>query len=74
MPGHWPYKSPGPSKSLDEMENYQELVDDLFASERYPSVDGLAAGPMIQRCWTGEYSDLMELIKNQRLHFETLVW
>lgn len=47
MTSHWPYRSLGPFKSLDEMEKYQELVDDLFASKRYPPVDGLAARPMI---------------------------
>ena len=70
MTGHWPYRSPGPFKSLEEMEKYQELVDDLFASKRYPPVDGLAAGPVIQRCWTGEYSDLGALIEDQRWQFE----
>ncbi|EPS25342.1 hypothetical protein PDE_00275 [Penicillium oxalicum 114-2] len=48
----------GPFKSLEEMEKYQELVDDIFASKRYPPVNGLEARVVIQRCWTGEYSDL----------------
>lgn len=73
MTGHWPYKSPGPFKSLDEMEIYQGLVDHLFASKKYPPVDGLEAGTVIQRCWTGEYSDLEALIEDQRWRFETLV-
>lgn len=70
MTGHWPYRSPGPFESLEEMEKYQELVDDLFASKRYPPVDGLAARPVIQRCWTGEYSDLRALIEDQSWQFE----
>lgn len=41
MTGHWLYRTPGPFKSLEEMETYQEQVDDLFASKRYPPVDGL---------------------------------
>ena len=73
MTGHWPYRSPGPFKSLEEMEKYQELVDDLFASKSYPSVDGLAAGPVIQRCWTGEYSDLTALIGDQHRQLESLL-
>ncbi|CDM33969.1 Tyrosine-protein kinase, active site [Penicillium roqueforti FM164] len=70
MTGHWPYRSPGPFESLEEMEKYQELVDDLFASKRSPPVDGLAARPVIQRCWTGEYSDLRALIEDQSWQFE----
>ena len=70
MTGHWPYRSPGPLESLEEMEKYQELVDSLFASKRFPPVDGLVAGPVIQRCWTGEYSDLGALIEDQCQQFE----
>ncbi|KAL2859304.1 kinase-like domain-containing protein [Aspergillus pseudodeflectus] len=73
MTGHWPYRSPGPFKSLEEMKKYQELVDDLFASKRYPPVDGLEAGVVIQRCWTAEYSDLTALIADQSSQFETLM-
>ncbi|KAJ5550608.1 hypothetical protein N7535_001448 [Penicillium sp. DV-2018c] len=75
MTGHWPYRSPGPFRfeSLEEMEKYQELVDGLFASRRYPSVGGLEAGVVIQRCWTGEYSDSSALIADQRWQFETLM-
>lgn len=58
LTGYWLYRSLGPFKSLEEMEKYQELVDDLFASKRYPPVNGLEARVVIQRCWTGEYSDL----------------
>lgn len=73
MTGHWPYRSPGPFKSMEEMEEYQERDDGLFASKRYPPVDGLAAGPMIQRCWTGYYSNLRALIKDQRSQLKTLM-
>ncbi|GAA3266870.1 hypothetical protein GCM10020218_004300 [Dactylosporangium vinaceum] len=55
------------------MEKYQELVDDLFASKRYPPIDGLEAGVVIQRCWKGEYSDSSALIADQFSQFETLV-
>ncbi|KAJ5433511.1 uncharacterized protein N7458_012667 [Penicillium daleae] len=34
-------------KSLEEMEKYEELVEDLFASKSYPPVDGLAARSVI---------------------------
>lgn len=55
------------------MEEYQELVDGLFAAKRYPPVDGLEAGVVIQRCWTGEYSELSALIADQFWRFETLM-
>lgn len=74
MTGHWPYRSPGPFGSLEEMEKYQELVDGLFGLKRYPPVDGLAAGIVIQRCWTGVYSDMRALIEDQQGQFETLVY
>jgi serine/threonine protein kinase len=71
MTGHWPYRSPDPFKSIEEMEKYQELVDDLFASKRYPAVDGLEAGAVIQRCWVGEYPDLSALNSDQCWQFRT---
>ncbi|PTU20094.1 hypothetical protein P175DRAFT_0502242 [Aspergillus ochraceoroseus IBT 24754] len=73
MAGHWPYRPAGPFESLEEMEKYQELVDDMFASKRCPPVDGLEAGVVIQRCWAGEYSDLGALIADQCWQFETLM-
>ncbi|KAJ5941958.1 hypothetical protein N7516_002126 [Penicillium verrucosum] len=44
--------------------------DLIHLSERYLPVDGLVAGPMIQRCWTEEYSDLGELTEDQSWQFE----
>ncbi|CAG8318863.1 unnamed protein product [Penicillium nalgiovense] len=67
MTGHWPYRAPGPFKSLEEMETYQEHVDALFACRKYPLVDGLAAGLVVQQCWTGEYAGLRTLREDQRL-------
>jgi serine/threonine protein kinase len=69
MTGHWPYRSPGPFKALEEMKTYEEHVDAWFACKRYPRVNGLAAGLVIQRCWTGEYAGLRALIEDQRSQF-----
>ncbi|KAB8259939.1 kinase-like domain-containing protein [Aspergillus pseudonomiae] len=65
MTGHWPYRSPGPFKSLEEKIDYGEMVDGLFASRTYPPVDGLLGGAVIQGCWTERYSDAGALIQDQ---------
>ena len=70
MTGHWPYKSPGPFNSVEEMRNYEDLVDALFSSRKYPSVDGLIGGVVIQGCWTERYSDVGALIQDQNLSFK----
>jgi serine/threonine protein kinase len=69
MTGHWPYKSPGPFRSVAEKNDYEERVDTLFASQKYPSVDGFAGGAVIQGCWTDRYSDVASLIRDQNLSF-----
>lgn len=43
MTGHWPYKTSGAFKSMEEMMEYEEKVDKLFSSKIYPPVDGLTA-------------------------------
>ncbi|KAI2764155.1 hypothetical protein DTO012A8_9517 [Penicillium roqueforti] len=69
MTGHWPYKSPGPFRSVAENNEYEERVDALFASQQYPSVDGLAGGAVIEGCWGDRYSDMASLIRDQSLSF-----
>ncbi|KAJ5343116.1 uncharacterized protein N7506_002940 [Penicillium brevicompactum] len=67
MTGHWPYKSPGPFNSMAEKEDYDELVDTLFASQKYPPVDSIHGGTVIQGCWTERYYDVGALIRDQNL-------
>ncbi|CAG8374594.1 unnamed protein product [Penicillium salamii] len=69
MTGHLPYKSPGPFKSVAEKVDYEELVDTLFASQKYPPVDSLPGGAVIQGCWTERYDDVGALIREQSLCF-----
>lgn len=64
MTGHWPYKSPGPFNSMEEMNDYVARVDELFASKSYPSVVGLVGGAVIQGCWTDRYSDVGALVRD----------
>lgn len=54
------------------MRQYRELVDSLFGSKRHPSVDGLAAGSVVKRCWKEEYSDVRALIEDQCKQFEVI--
>lgn len=65
MTGHWPYKSPGPFNSIEEMMAYGDMVDKLFASSRFPSVDNLVGGAIIQGCWMEQYTKVEELIQDQ---------
>lgn len=70
MTGHWPYRSSSRFQSSEEMLQYGELVDGLFASKKFPPVDELPGGVVIQRCWTGEYSDMKALIEDQDSQFD----
>ncbi|KAJ6088463.1 hypothetical protein N7486_009724 [Penicillium sp. IBT 16267x] len=65
MTGHWPYKTPGPFKSVTEKSDYEQMVDDLFTSQKYPPIDGLPGGTVIQGCWTERYSDMRALIQDE---------
>lgn len=73
MTGHWPYRTASPFKSMEEIVEYEEKVEKLFSTKTYPSVDELPAGVVIQRCWTGEYSNAKELIEDQHRRFESLM-
>ncbi|KAJ5100781.1 hypothetical protein N7456_006833 [Penicillium angulare] len=64
MTGHWPYKSPGPFKSMAEKYDYEEMVDDLFSRQQYPPVDYIVCGSLIQGCWTERYNDVGALIQD----------
>lgn len=68
MTVHWPYRSPGPFNSVEEMNSYEDRVDNLFASQSFPSVVGLTGGAVIQGCWTEGYSDVGALIRDQRIY------
>lgn len=64
MTGHWPYKSSGLFKTIAEKNNYEELVDSLFASQKYPLIDNILGGTVIQGCWTARYGNVESLIRD----------
>ncbi|KAE8150252.1 kinase-like domain-containing protein [Aspergillus avenaceus] len=74
MTGHWPYKSPGPFESVAEKDDYEELVDALFASQKYPPVDDIPGGTVIYGCWTERYADVEALIRDQSLSFDRIAF
>jgi len=57
MTGHWPYKSPGPFLSVQESDEYDEKVEDLFMKREYPSVEHLVGGDVMSDCWDGKIRD-----------------
>lgn len=70
MTNHWPYRSLGPFRSVEEKAAYEAMVDDLFASGRFPSVDNLVGGSVIQGCWEERYCKMEALIHDQDLCFK----
>jgi hypothetical protein len=70
MTGHWPYKSPGPFESVEEKDNYEETVDALFLEGKFPPVDDMVGGTIIQGCWTDQYKDAETLLHDQELLVE----
>lgn len=69
MTGHWPYKSPGPFSSVEEKIAYDDMVDELFVSEKFPFIDNLVGGSVIQGCWVERYCEMEAVIQDQDLYF-----
>jgi serine/threonine protein kinase len=67
MTGHWPYKSPGPFESVEEMNHYEEMVDRLFSEGEFPTVEDLDSGAIIRGCLTEQYKDTETLLHDQEL-------
>lgn len=67
MTGHWPYKSPEPFKSVEGKCRYSENVDVLFSQGKFPTIEGLAGGVIIQGCWTEQYKDAESILHDLRV-------
>jgi serine/threonine protein kinase len=52
MTGHWPYKSADPFVSVEEWEEYEDKVNELFMEREYPAVEHLVGGEIIYDCWS----------------------
>ncbi|KAI0810001.1 kinase-like domain-containing protein [Xylaria sp. FL0064] len=50
LTGHWPYRAPGPFKTMEEMESYDQQVEDLFRQGIFPDVEELLEGKIILGC------------------------
>ncbi|POR37508.1 Putative serine/threonine-protein kinase gdt2 [Tolypocladium paradoxum] len=64
--GHWPYRSPGPFRTGEEMEEYRQRVDHLFEQGHFPDVAGLFAGEVIMKCWRNEYANADDVLQELR--------
>ena len=62
LTGHWPYKSPGPFNTPEDMYNYQSKVNALFSQGHFPDVAGLTGGRVVMGCWTKRYSTAEEIL------------
>ncbi|KAH8912108.1 hypothetical protein BR93DRAFT_61583 [Coniochaeta sp. PMI_546] len=45
--GHWPHRGPGPFKTPEDMEIYDQHVEELFRQSKFPDVEGLFGGRVI---------------------------
>ncbi|EER39181.1 conserved hypothetical protein [Histoplasma capsulatum H143] len=70
--GHWPYKSAGPFRSLKEKLSYGERVDELFSLGKFPPVEGLIGGDIIQDCWMEQYEEVDTIVRDQSIIFEEI--
>ncbi|OAX83499.1 hypothetical protein ACJ72_02133 [Emergomyces africanus] len=70
--GHWPYKSAGPFRSLEEKLSYGERVDELFSLGKFPPVEGLIGGDIIQDCWMEQYREVDIIVRDQSIIFEEI--
>jgi len=42
---------------VQESDEYDEKVEDLFKEKKYPSVEGLEGGDIMSDCWNGKIRD-----------------
>ncbi|MCJ1474029.1 hypothetical protein MMC13_002687 [Lambiella insularis] len=63
LTGHWPYKSPGPFDTPEEMYKYQSMVNALFGQGQFPNVTELTGGKVVMGCWTKRYSTAEEILQ-----------
>ncbi|WEW59849.1 serine/threonine protein kinase [Emydomyces testavorans] len=70
MTGHWPYRSPGPFTSGEELWTYGKKVDELFSLSKFPTVEGIIGGPVIQGCWMDQYGEVETILHDQNVIFK----
>jgi len=71
MTGHWPYKSPGPFLSVQESDEYDEKVEDLFMEREYPPVKHLVGGDIMSDCWNGKIRDAGVIVARYKTLIQT---
>lgn len=65
MEGHWPYRSRSVFTG-DEYERYIREVDLLFCNSKFPPVDHLDGGAIIQGCWCDQYHRAADIVEDHR--------
>jgi serine/threonine protein kinase len=71
LTGHWPYRAPGPFKTVEEMESYDQQVEDLFRQGIFPDVEELLEGKIILGCWTSKYTSADNVLRALDLEWMT---
>ena len=67
LTGHWPFRGPGGQfTTLEEMEDYETVVDGHFGRGVFPDVGGLWGGQIILGCWTYKFSKIDEVMQALR--------
>jgi serine/threonine protein kinase len=72
MTGHWPYKSPGPFVDVEEWEEYDEKVNELFMNTEFPPVGNLVGGDIILDCWTEKIRDAGVIVARYEALLQTM--
>ncbi|KAG9249980.1 kinase-like domain-containing protein [Emericellopsis atlantica] len=63
LTGHWPFRAPGGQfATIEEMEDYENVVDGNFARGIFPDVEGLWGGEIILGCWTHKFLNMHEIM------------
>ena len=66
MTGHWPYRSPGAFVDVDEWNEYNDKVNELFMKKEFPDVGSLIGGDIVRDCWIGQIKDAEVIIERYR--------
>ncbi|KAB5511443.1 hypothetical protein GE09DRAFT_1180164 [Coniochaeta sp. 2T2.1] len=69
--GHWPHRGPGPFKNPEDMEIYDQHVEDLFRQSKFPDVEGLFGGRVMLCCWTSKYTSADDVLRALDLEMTT---
>jgi serine/threonine protein kinase len=64
MTGYWPFRISPPLSTAEDMDFYQDEVNNQFEKGIFPNVCGVQGGDVIKGCWEYRYKSAAEVLKD----------